>query len=110
MRLNGEFESRGGRIYPAFQQFFARKTTERVVHFDGVQARGVIAQELGGSQFRRIEIRLPSGIGPTRSTRIDLWHRTNTIVRERLRYSALLESTSQAGVQRGLKWNTRKTK
>jgi len=84
MRLNGEFESRRRCIHPAIQQSIGREVPERIIHFDGVQARGVITQELGGSQLRRIETRLPAGIGPTRGACVDHWHRGVPVVRESL--------------------------
>ncbi len=84
MRLDGEFESGGRCIDPTFQEPFSGETPERIVHFDGVQACGVVTQELAGRQLRRIEIRLPTGICPTRRTGVNFRHRSAVIVSEDL--------------------------
>ncbi len=84
MRLDGEFKSRKRCIDPTFQESFGRETPEGIVHFDGVQACGVVTQELAGGQPRRIKIRLPTGICPTRRTSVNSWHRSSIIVSEDL--------------------------
>ncbi len=84
MRLDGEFKSRRRCIDPTFQESLGGETPERIVHFDGVQACGVVTQEFVRGQPRRIEIRLPTGICPTRRTSVNFWHRNSIIVGEDL--------------------------
>src|ERR1700728_1234498 len=69
-RLHGEFKLGGRRRDPASEELFCCWTAKCVVQFDGIEARGVIAEKSCRRKLRRIEVGLPGRISPSRRARV----------------------------------------
>src|SRR5207248_5444475 len=74
VRLHTEAKVFGRRRDPLLDSGFFQQLAEAEIHFDGVELGRVVRQKLGLRKFLRIELWLPAGIGPARSSCVKLRH------------------------------------
>src|SRR5690242_4093297 len=74
MRLSHERESVGRRCSPVLQGLHCGTRAIGVIHFDAVELRRVILEELARWRLSRIEIRFPRRVSPAGGSNVDFAH------------------------------------
>src|SRR4029077_2962571 len=78
VRLYAEAKLCGRVLQPVLDGRFFNKLPESEIHFDRIQLRRVVSQELLLRQLGRIKIRLPCRVGPARGSNKQLRHKMHS--------------------------------